>query len=195
MVVALAAAGLALVSLGEATDQRAGAQQAADAAALAGAVHSRDDLVAAVSNPVVAAAFTGAWGRLDGYVTGTCGAAGAYATANDAALTACARAGGRTSVAVRSAGGGQGLRATASAVADHQAPVCALVPPDDAPPDDGGAGEGTGPGEGAVAATRLLVCRGHGAQAFVETDPATGEVVAASPPAQWRKTFTVRLVE
>lgn len=139
--------------------------------------------LAAAGNPVVAAAFTGAWGQLDG-----------YATANDATLAACTRGGGRTSVGVRSAGGGrEGLQATASAVADHQAPACAVAPERPA---------GTEPGEEAAppeaetaAATRLLVCRGHGAQAFVETDVATGEVVATSPPSQWRKTFTVRLVE
>lgn len=96
VVVALAAAGLALVFLGEATDQRAGAQKAGDSAA------------------------------------------------NDATPTACARGGGRTSLGVRSAGGGRGgLQATASAVADL----------------------------------------------------ATGAVVAISPPARWRRTFTVRLVE
>lgn len=191
VVVALAAAGLALVALGEATDQRAGAQKAADAAALAGAVHSRDDLVATVTAPAVAATFTGAWGSLDGYVTDTCGDAATYATANHAALTACARGGGRTSVGVRSAGGGgEGPQATASAVADHQVPACAVAPP----PEDADPGEDPLPAEEA-ATTRMVVCRGHGAQAFVETDLATGAVVAISPPAQWRRTFTVRFVE
>lgn len=179
LVLALFAAGLALLGLGEASDARGKAQKAADAGALAAAVRARYVLVDLMLSQT-GASFT-TWSAWSGAAQVGCAEASGYAAANSGSmLTSCSYLpAGQARVGTRSApGGDRGLTGSANATADVNAPVCTSVYT-----------------YAYDTVLRTITCTGRGGSAFATFDMETQELVAAAPRIMWQRTFRVRLVD
>ncbi len=178
LVLALFAAGLALLGLGEASDVRGKAQKSADAGALAAAVEARNVLVRLMLSPAGASFST--WSAWSGYAQAGCARAPGYVSANSSSvLTGCSyRPAGQVRVDTRSApGGNRGLTGTATATADINAPTCVSVYT-----------------YTYTTVLRTITCTGTLGSAAVTFDMESQQIVHAAPEQAWRRTFRVRLV-
>jgi hypothetical protein len=180
LVVSVAGAGLMLLALAEASDVRGKAQKAADAGALAASVGARNLLVQRMrSND--GASFS-SWQAWDGYALAGCSAAYPYAQANSGSQAlSCLYRAGRARVDTRSAESSQrGLRGTATATADLNAPGCSI--------------EDTATKDTVI---RTITCRNAvtGVSARAVFDLGAGTIIGADSETRWQQTFRVRLVE
>lgn len=170
-------AGLGVLRVAVASDLREGTVTAADAAALAAAVSTRDHLVA---QWIVQGARTGRWGSLGGGEVG-CSAARLFAARNSrSSLLDCGYLPGPGLVSVRVASRPAGTRdvAQARAVAALGAPTCTEV-------------------RSTTGHTQLVTrrCTGNARTAAQTWDVGTGAPVGPPDVPAWRALFHIRLVD
>jgi hypothetical protein len=180
VVLALFAAGLGALVLGEGSDQRGKAQKAADAAALAAGVEARNVLVRTIMTASGAIEFTSwsAWSALAG---AGCAQAPRYAASNsNSVLTSCTYfpAGRVRTTTDSEPSERKALTARAAATADVNAPTCTI----------------TYVSVG-LDTEKVIVCAGvSGTTASITVDLDTGAIVDTSPESVWRSSFKIRLV-
>ena len=179
LVLALFAAGLTLLGLGEASDVRAKAQKSADAGALAAPFALATSWWRRCSVRPEHASARGRSGP--GRRRPGARVAAGYVAANSRSIfLGCAyRPAGQVRVDTSSAPGGErGLVGSATATADINGPVCTSVYY-----------------YVGKTAFRTITCTGRDGSAFATFNLDTQSLVASSSPQQWRATFRVRLID